>query len=77
MRTICPQVKGLYENNNAQAGDNYAYWLLKNNEPNRELLFTNAFKVNLSGDTDPAHPHPLDCSARDFGDYVDVLTTIL
>lgn len=70
MRTICPQVSGIYEYNNADAGDPYAFLMLKKDDPGRELISTNAFKVNLSGEIDPNHKHPLDCFARDFGDFV-------
>jgi len=70
MRTICPQVSGIYENNNADAGDPYSFLMLKNYEPIREVIATNAFKVNLSGEIDPEHEHPLDCFARDFGDFI-------
>jgi len=52
MRTICPQVSGIYENNNnADPSDPYAFLMLKKDEPLRELISTNAFKVNLSGES--------------------------
>jgi len=70
MRTICPQVSGIYKNNTADAGDPYAFLMLKNDGPTRELIATNAFKVNISGEIDPEHGYPLDCFARDFGDFV-------
>jgi hypothetical protein len=71
MRTICPQVSGIYENNNnADPSDPYTFLMLKKDEPLRELISTNAFKVNLSGEIDPNHKNPLDCFARDFGDFI-------
>ena len=70
MRTVCPQVSGIYQNNNAEAGDPYPCLMLMTDEPGRELVVTNAFKANLAGEIDPEHKHPLDCFARDFGDFI-------
>ena len=70
MRTICPQVSGVYGNNNAEDGDPFPCWLLGNDGPQRELVATHAYKCNRFAEIDPAHGHPFECLPGDFGDFI-------
>ena len=76
-RTICPQVSGIYGNNNAdETTDLYPCLLIKNDEPQRELVITDAFKCSQQGEIDPDHPLPVHCVASDFGDYIAQYTQL-
>ena len=74
-RTICPQVKGLYHNNNAPA--KYPYLLIKHDNPNMEYWAIDAYECTKGGVINPdkqcAEPHV----ASDFGDYYPCIAIFL
>ena len=48
-RTICPQMRGIYENTNAEEEDGqYQYWLIPNHNPDLEYWAVDAYPMPLS-----------------------------
>jgi hypothetical protein len=74
-RTICPQVKGLYYNNNAPA--KYPYLLIPNDNPNMEYWAVDAFECNKAGVINPDKQTPEPHVASDFGDYYPSIAIFL
>ena len=68
MRTICPQVKGIYQNKNENS--QYGFLLLHVNNPDAEHQVTEAFKCDRAGNLDPTMQTSISVKAEDFGDYI-------
>jgi len=70
-RTICPQLRGIYENNNADKGDGkYRYWLIPDNNPDFEYWAVDAYPVDKQGNIKPDYEFPIPCLPDYFGNYV-------
>ncbi len=69
-RTVCPQVKGLYWNNEASKGYAYPYLLIPNSNPNAEYWAIDAYECRKSGDINPDKKCPEPHVASDFGKYI-------
>ena len=67
-RTICPQVKGLYRNNEAPNGYAYPYLFIPDNHPDAEYWAIDAYECKKFGDINPAKQTAEPHIASDFGD---------
>lgn len=76
-RTICPQVRGIYHNNEAPAKYPYPYLIIKNDNPNSEYWAIDAYECNKAGEINPAKQCPEPHVATDFGDYVHGIAIFL
>jgi hypothetical protein len=70
-RTICPQVKGIYWNNNAPNGYAYSYLYIPANHPNAEYWAIDAYECKKHGDINPTKQTPEPHIASDFGDIYE------
>jgi hypothetical protein len=76
-RTICPQMRGIYHNNEAAPKSPYPYLLLKNDNPNAEHWATDAYECTKSGAINPDKQCSEPRVASDFGDYLLCVATFL
>jgi hypothetical protein len=67
-RTICPQVKGIYRNNQAPNGYAYPYLYIPENHPDSEYWAIDAFECKKHGELNPEKQTPEPHIASDFGD---------
>jgi hypothetical protein len=67
-RTICPQVKGIYRNNQAPNGYAYPYLFIPESHPDAEYWAIDAFECKKHGDINPDKQTPEPHIASDFGD---------
>jgi hypothetical protein len=67
-RTICPQVKGIYWNNEAPNGYAYPYLYIPENNPNAEYWVIDAYECKKNGELNPTKQTPEPHIASDFGD---------
>ena len=67
-RTICPQIKGIYRNNNASNGYAYPYLYIPENNPDGEYWAIDAFECKKHGELNPEKQTPEPHIASDFGD---------
>jgi hypothetical protein len=70
-RTICPQVSGIYQNNNVDDDYPYQYLYIPENHPDSEYWAIDAFECKKFGDLNPEKKCPEPHVALDFGDYVE------
>lgn len=70
-RTICPQVSGIYRNNNVEDDYPYQYLYIPENHPNSEYWAIDAFECKKFGDLNPEKKCPEPHVASDFGDIVE------
>ena len=69
-RTICPQVAGIYQNNEAPTDAAYGYLWIPAHHPNAEYWAIDAYECTHAGDINPAKIPPEPHLASDFGDVV-------
>jgi hypothetical protein len=69
-RTICPQVRGIYCNNNVDADYPYQYLYIPEHHPDSEYWAIDAFECKKWGELNPAKQCPEPHVASDFGDNV-------
>ncbi len=69
-RTICPQVKGIYHNNEAPTCSPYEYLWITEHHPNCEYWIIDAFECKRNGELNPAKTTPEPHLASDFGNVV-------
>ena len=67
-RTICPQVKGIYRNNNAPAGYTFPYLYIPENHQDAEYWAIDAYECKKHGELNPEKQTPEPHIASDFGD---------
>ena len=65
---ICPQVKGIYRNNNAPNGYAFPYLYIPNNHPDAEYWAIDAYECKKHGELNPDKKTPEPHIASDFGD---------
>jgi hypothetical protein len=68
-RTICPQVKGIYRNNNPEQGSKFQFLYLPNHNPDAEWYAIDAYECTKFGELNPAKQTPEPHLPCDFGDY--------
>jgi hypothetical protein len=67
-RTVCPQVKGIYRNNEAPDGYAYPFLFIPDNHPDAEYWAIDAYECKKHGELNPEKPCPEPHIATDFGD---------
>jgi len=69
-RTVCPQVAGIYHNNEAPTDAAYGYLWIPAHHPNFEYWAIDAFECKRDGEINPAKTTPEPHLASDFGNVV-------
>jgi hypothetical protein len=69
MRTVCPQVKGIYRNNHPEKGSQFPFLYLSENNPDAEYHAIDAYECNKYCVINPAKQSPEPHLPCDFGDY--------
>ena len=69
-RRICPQVAGIYHNNEAPTDATYGYLWIPAHHHNCEYWALDAFECKRDGEINPAKTTPEPHVASDFGNVV-------
>ena len=69
-RTVCPQVAGIYHNNETPTDSAYGYLWIAEHHPNSEYWAIDAFECKRDGEINPAKTTPEPHLASDFGNVV-------
>jgi hypothetical protein len=69
LRTICPQMRGIYHNHGVITSRKHRYLLLPYNNPNSEYWAIDAYECNRRGEINPEKKCPEPDVASDFGNY--------
>ena len=72
-RTICPQVAGIYENNEASKEGVFVYLLIPHNQPDAEFKSEYAHSCSKDGTLDPARQFRTIYEATAFGKFVKAI----
>jgi hypothetical protein len=70
MRTIYPQVAGIYESNN----DSHSFLLVPFTNPDAEWFAADAYPCDRSGNKSIGFEYPVPFLAADFGNCIKVVT---
>ena len=69
-RRICPQVSGIYHNNEAPTDATYGYLWIPAHHPNSEYWAIDAFECKRDGEINPSKTTSEPHVASDFGNVV-------